>query len=120
MVALESSGKRGMELVQKLSGDDSGSRLERWAAAGGFLSLNPQVQGYPPELQGLAQEVRGDIEFDLSDRLTGGLAGGNGQGLWRVLTELFAKVTVDRREPLPAADSAVEALKVLSEAGGRS
>ncbi|WP_214105126.1 hypothetical protein [Acrocarpospora catenulata] len=117
VVALRSSGDRGGRLVEKLTGDEGVSRLERWAAAGGFLSLNPRVQGYPPELQNLAQEVRGDIEFDLSDRLTGRLAGGNGQGLWRVLTELFAKVAVDGQHPDQVADSAVQALRVLSEAG---
>ncbi|GGK85344.1 sugar ABC transporter substrate-binding protein [Sphaerisporangium melleum] len=93
----------GVRAVRRLVGDgesappspdDTVTRLERWAAKGGFLSLDPRVR-YPRVLSGVAADLYEDFEFDLSDRLTGPLAGGDGRGLWRVLTDLFTAVTVD-------------------------
>ena len=70
----------------------------------------------------LASELHGDVAFDLSDRLTGGLAGGDGQGLWRVLTELFATVTAEGRRPDLdlAVNNAMKTLTALSETGRSS
>lgn len=41
----------------------------------------------------LREPTNSDIGFDLSDQLTGRLAGGDGQGIWQVLQEFFAEVT---------------------------
>ncbi|MFF5209590.1 hypothetical protein [Streptosporangium sp. NPDC000396] len=119
VVALESSGDRGRKFVEWLTGEDASERLGSWAAAGGFLSLNKSVRGYPQPVRGLVPELERDdsIEFDLSDRLTGGLAGGDGQGLWRVLTELFAAVAVDGQPPEQAVDRAMGAVVALSGSG---
>ncbi|WP_405151274.1 hypothetical protein OG589_20175 [Sphaerisporangium sp. NBC_01403] len=118
VVALKSSGERGRQLLERLTGNEA-TRLGKWAGAGGFLSLNPRYdQDYPDQLKELAQQVRGNVEFDLSDQLTGPLAGGDGQGLWRVLTELFASVTVGDEKPDTAVGRAMNALTALSEAGG--
>jgi alpha-glucoside transport system substrate-binding protein len=118
VLALASSGERGAAFVTALT--DRVDRLEGWAAAGGFLSLDRRVRRYPPPLRGLAEEVRGDFEFDLSDRLTGGLAGGDGQGLWRVLTRLFGAVAVDRQRPADAVRDAVRTLVALAGGGRRT
>ncbi len=116
VVALDSGGERGVAFVEQLTGAGGIAGLESWAAAGGFLSLNGAVTHYPPAMRGLAAELAGEIEFDLSDRLTGALAGGDGQGLWQVLTDMFVAVTVDRTRADQAAGTAVAALKRLSEA----
>jgi alpha-glucoside transport system substrate-binding protein len=123
VVALESGGVRGTAFVKWLT--DRGQareRLKGWSTKGGFLSLNENVL-YPNRAMGdLARELHGDVAFDLSDRLTGGLAGGDGQGLWRVLTELFATVTAEGRRPDLdlAVNTAMKMLTALSETGRSS
>ncbi|MDH2428479.1 hypothetical protein [Sphaerisporangium sp. TRM90804] len=116
VVALTPGGHEGMKRLMAEGGGDEGvRRLERWAGRGGFLSLDQRVEGYPPALRGLALRMRGDFEFDLSDRLTGRLAGGAGRGLWRVLTDLFAAAALDGQRPDDAAGRAVAALVALAE-----
>ncbi|WP_326822198.1 ABC transporter substrate-binding protein [Streptosporangium sp. NBC_01639] len=115
VVALKSSGERGRRFVEWLTGEEAGERLGAWAAAGGFLSLNKNVHGYPAPIRDLAAELEESVEFDLSDRLTGGLAGGDGQGLWRVLTDLFIAVAVNGQPSGDAAESAMRAIASLVE-----
>ncbi|GAA4236681.1 ABC-type glycerol-3-phosphate transport system substrate-binding protein [Streptosporangium album] len=117
VVALESSGDRGRRFVEWLTGEGAGERLGGWAAAGGFLSLNQNVRGYPAPIRDLVPELSQSIEFDLSDRLTGPLSGGDGQGLWRVLTELFVAVAVDGQAPEQAADDAMRMIAKLIRRG---
>jgi alpha-glucoside transport system substrate-binding protein len=75
-----------------------------WARRGGYISPLTAVDtaSYGPEFQayyssGLLADVRqqgGAPVFDLSDQLTGRLAGADGQGSWRILQDFF--VTIGR------------------------
>ncbi|MEQ4714787.1 hypothetical protein [Nonomuraea sp. B19D2] len=80
--------------------------LTRWVQDGGFLMPFPQ---------GL--KSGGNLQYDLSDRLIGGLEGGDGRGLWRVLTELFTNVTVNQTDPATAASTAHDRLVAGSREG---
>ncbi|HEV7655118.1 MAG TPA: ABC transporter substrate-binding protein, partial [Mycobacteriales bacterium] len=93
-VLLAEAGPGGRELVDWLA-------LPRaavdWAAYGGFVSLRPEVTRYPPQYRPeLLDEVRlggpDEFGFDLSDRLRGGLSGGDGRGLWRLLQRFLAEL----------------------------
>ncbi|MGV9598384.1 hypothetical protein ACWDR1_17100 [Streptosporangium sandarakinum] len=122
VVALASSGERGERFVARLTGGEMRERLAPWARAGGFLSLGAGLRDddYPAPVRPLARELRElaepgrsgahatgrSIAFDLSDQLGGALAGGDGQGLWRVLTDLFAAVAVGGRDHEEAARTA--------------
>lgn len=123
VVALESGGKRALRFVEWLTGPDATRQMGKWAAKGGFLSVRPSVDAYPGPLRALAAELRPPtnpltpIAFDLSDRLDGSLAGGNGRGLWRVLTELFTRVAVDRQAPVEAVRHATDTVKALAARG---
>jgi alpha-glucoside transport system substrate-binding protein len=74
-----------------------------WAARGGFISplaaVGPGAYGadfqayYPDSLLAAVRHEDGSPPlFDLSDQLTGGLEGGDGQGSWRILQDFFAQV----------------------------
>ncbi|HEX4814080.1 MAG TPA: hypothetical protein VFV66_15160 [Nonomuraea sp.] len=91
--------------------------LTRWIGDGGFLT--PFTLPSKPLLRGPAAELNSaaDGRYDLSDRLIGSLEGGDGRGLWRVLTELFADVVVDRAAPRKAAFDAREKLVTRSREG---
>ncbi|GHE43996.1 sugar ABC transporter substrate-binding protein [Streptosporangium violaceochromogenes] len=123
VVALRSGGKRALRFVEWLTGPDATKQMGRWAGRGGFLSVRPAVDAYPAPLRALAAELRPPtnpitpIAFDLSDRLEGSLAGGNGRGLWRVLTELFTRVAVDGRPSDEAVRHATAAVKTLAARG---
>ncbi|MFG1946410.1 hypothetical protein [Nonomuraea sp. NPDC048826] len=95
--------------------------LAAWAGEGGFLApyLPPELS--PPPLREPAGEVaRGrNAQYDLSDRLIGPLAGGDGRGLWRVLTELFTAATVARERPAAAAAAAADRLAETARKGAR-
>ncbi|MEV1167959.1 hypothetical protein [Nonomuraea sp. NPDC049784] len=80
--------------------------LTRWVQDGGFLTP------FPDELESGA-----NLQYDLSDRLIGGLEGGDGRGLWRVLTELFTDVTVNGVDPATAAVTAHDKLVAGSRDG---
>lgn len=112
-VLLRDSGSGARRLVEWLGRP---AAAEGWAADGGFVSLSPEVTRYPAAYGSeLVRQVRdgGDRHgFDLSDRLPpGGLTGGDGRGLWRILQRFLAALARgDRR-------SAVEdALAELTEA----
>lgn len=123
VVALTSTKNRGKHFAEWLTGPEVAStRLKHWIEAGGFLSLNTSAPPPHPALDELRMELRGDIAFDLSDRLTGGLAGGDGRGLWRVLTELFIAVAAGRQPPnrKEAVDEAMRMLTALSGTGRSS
>jgi hypothetical protein len=93
--------------------------LRQWAAEGGFTPVKWRP-GYPPLLDAPAREIAGrspGIAFDLSDRLSGGLSGGDGQGLWRILTEFFTAVSVHGVR-VPDAVSAATAAMVRAAGGG--
>ncbi|WP_143653535.1 hypothetical protein [Streptosporangium subroseum] len=120
VVALTSAKHRGKHFADWLTGPDvARTRLTHWIEAGGFLSLNTSAPPPHPALDELRMELRGDIAFDLSDRLTGGLAGGDGRGLWRVLTELFIAVAAGSQPPnrKKAVDEAMAMLTALSGTG---
>lgn len=81
--------------------DPAAARI--WAAQGGFISplttVGTDAYGadfrpyYPAEMLAAVRHEDGSPPlFDLSDQLTGGLAGGDGQGSWRVLQDFFARV----------------------------
>jgi hypothetical protein len=56
------------------------------------------------------------VRFDLSDQLKGGLAGGDGQGIWWLFQNFFAKVT----SPSANVDEAVKCTQgALVKAAGK-
>ncbi|GGQ17112.1 hypothetical protein [Streptosporangium pseudovulgare] len=138
VVALASSEERGERFVARLTGGEMRERLAPWARAGGFLSLGAGLRDddYPAPVRPLARELRElrelrglaesgkpgaqatgrSIAFDLSDQLGGALAGGDGQGLWRILTDLFAAVAVDPCPPGKAEEAARTAHAAAVEA----
>jgi alpha-glucoside transport system substrate-binding protein len=92
-VLLRSESEGGRALIRWLASPRAG---EIWARAGGFLSLNPGVTGYPGDLSRLAADIREDTatpEFDLSDQLGGRLSGLDGRGTWKIFQDFFADVT---------------------------
>ncbi len=99
-VLLAGAGQQdgGRALVEWLAREEA---ARDWAAAGGFVSLREDVRGYPQEYyqpKDLPARVRygadddGALGFDLSDRLAGGLSGGDGRGLWRLLQGFLAEL----------------------------
>jgi ABC-type glycerol-3-phosphate transport system substrate-binding protein len=91
-----------------------------WARAGGFLSVNPKVNGYPGDLSSLAEEVQketvGGPAFDLSDQLGGRLAGADGRGTWKIFQDFFAQVAVDEVPIEDAVRRASDALAAADQA----
>lgn len=94
-----------------------------WARAGGYLSINDQVtvpdyRNYPASMrtQQLIQDVRlgwppaGSAAFDLADVLGGTLGGGDGAGTWKIFTDFFTAVAVQRSAVRDAIDAVVTAL----------
>jgi ABC-type glycerol-3-phosphate transport system substrate-binding protein len=94
-VLLAGAGEGGLTLVKWLARADA---ARAWAAAGGFVSLRPDVTEYPdqyrPELLGQVRNgAPSGLGFDLSDQLAGSsLAGGDGRGLWRLLQRFLAEL----------------------------
>jgi ABC-type glycerol-3-phosphate transport system substrate-binding protein len=103
------------------AGGDRSNTQETWAAEGGFLAPYIDASISPPEVRGAARDLAGAStgQYDLSDRLTGPLAGGDGRGLWRILTELFTAVTIDRARPAVAATAAADRLVRAGSRGAR-
>ncbi|MGN9841540.1 hypothetical protein ACTMTI_25775 [Nonomuraea sp. H19] len=91
--------------------------LTDWIDDGGFLT--PFTLPTNPMLRGPAQELLAprNAHYDLSDGLIGALEGGDGRGLWRVLTELFSDVVVGLVDPATAAGHARDKLVVGSKEG---
>lgn len=94
-----------------------------WARAGGYLSINDQVTAsdygdYPASMrtQQLIRDVRrgwppaGSAAFDLADVLGGTLGGGDGAGTWKIFTDFFTAVAVQRSAVPGAIDAVVTAL----------
>ncbi|WP_188195447.1 hypothetical protein [Nonomuraea sp. SYSU D8015] len=98
---------------------DERDALTAWIADGGFLT--PFTLPSNELLRGPAQELNDALNghYDLSDRLFGPLEGGDGRGLWRVLTELFSDAVVGRVDPRKAAYDAREKLVAGSREGAR-
>jgi ABC-type glycerol-3-phosphate transport system substrate-binding protein len=76
-----------------------------WIRLGGYLSPNTgdlPVDIYPtPLARQLATELRDQAavtHFDLSDRLTGGLTGGDGRGSWQILQDFFRRASAARSD----------------------
>jgi alpha-glucoside transport system substrate-binding protein len=93
-VLLADAGPGGRELVEWLALPEA---ARDWAAYGGFVSLRPEVTDYPAQYRStLLDEVRlggpNGFGFDLSDRLRGGLSGGDQRGLWRLLQRFLAEL----------------------------
>jgi alpha-glucoside transport system substrate-binding protein len=74
-----------------------------WGRQGGFLTINDphRTVAYPRAIDAgpIIDEVvmgsgdGGTVTFDLSDQLGGRLAGAEGQGMWKIITDFFAEVT---------------------------
>ncbi|MFI7705819.1 hypothetical protein [Nonomuraea sp. NPDC049480] len=96
---------------------DERDALTQWIGDGGFLT--PFTLPSNALLRGPAKELNDAVNghYDLSDRLIGSLEGGDGRGLWRVLTELFSDVVVGRADPVKAANDAREKLVAGSREG---
>ena len=93
-VLLAGAGPGGRELVEWLARAEA---ARDWAAAGGFVSLRPDVTDYPLQYRPqLLDQVRNGapsgLGFDLSDRLSGGLSSGDGRGLGRLLQRFLAEL----------------------------
>jgi alpha-glucoside transport system substrate-binding protein len=116
-VLLAGAGPGGRELVDWLALPEA---ARDWAAYGGFVSLHAEVKDYPPQYrEEMRRQVRDGgpdtLGFDLSDRLRGGLSGGDGRGLWRVLQRFLAELGRGG-DPAPAVDATVAALVAASQA----
>ncbi|MEU6718833.1 hypothetical protein ABZ897_45835 [Nonomuraea sp. NPDC046802] len=121
-VAMKDRAEEAIEFVNWLTRPrKSGERdaLTDWVAQGGFLT--PFTSPTHELLRGPAQELNQAVNahYDLSDRLIGGLEGGDGRGLWRVLTELFSDVVIGLDSPVRAAGTAREKLVAGSGEGVR-
>jgi ABC-type glycerol-3-phosphate transport system substrate-binding protein len=95
MAALLKDSPGGRELISWLDRPES---MYPWIARGGFLSPNMRVplDRYPTRLaRDVAQQLASapEVRFDLSDQVGGGLGGGQGRGMWRILQEFFGAVT---------------------------
>ncbi|GAA0342832.1 ABC transporter substrate-binding protein [Actinoallomurus spadix] len=104
-VLLNRHSDAGRELIAWLA---TPRAADIWARAGGFLSVNPAVKDYPPDLAALADQVRAETTtgqgpaFDLSDQLGGRLTGSDGRGTWKIFQDFFAGVAI-HRTPLDVA-----------------
>lgn len=98
------------DLVRWLSRPEA---AEPWLARGGFLSPNQRL-ALSRYRSVLARETAralhtdvGALHFDLSDQVGGGLTGGDGLGMWRILQDFFADVTRARTDiPASVTDTA--------------
>lgn len=106
--------RAGGELVNWLSTPPA---LRIWAEQGGFLSIDSRVPSrdytYPASMDAdrLVRNVQSkDAQFNLSDLLSGSLAGSDGEGAWKIFTDFFADVAVRGADPGTAAARAVNAL----------
>ncbi|MEO3875647.1 hypothetical protein ABGB18_43275 [Nonomuraea sp. B12E4] len=91
--------------------------LTDWIKDGDFL--RPYATPTEPLLADPAARLDAAVNahYDLSDRLIGALEGGDGRGLWRILTELFSDVTVTGVDPATAAGTAKDKLVRGSKEG---
>ncbi len=124
-VLLRPGSAGGRTLIEWLASPDAAAT---WAAEGGFLSVDGRVRGYPTELRAgpLVEDVSrgsgdgGSVTFDLSDQLSGRLAGGEGRGIWKIFEEFFVEVTAVGSGLEAAVDRAVDALsRAARHRGGR-
>ncbi|SDI53882.1 hypothetical protein [Nonomuraea jiangxiensis] len=116
-VALHDDARPFVDWLTRQRAAGEHDAVTRWVAEGGFLT--PFTLPTHPLLVGPAQELHSAVNarYDLSDRLIGTLEGGDGRGLWRVLTELFSEVTVAGADPGAAAEAAREKLAQGSREG---
>lgn len=117
-VAMKRGGQDALTFVNWLTMPRTlGERdaLTDWVDKGGFLTLYSEPSH--PLLRIPADDLNGaaNRHYDLSDRLIGRLEGGDGRGLWRVLTELFTDVTAGTTAPATAAQAARD--KIVAGAG---
>ncbi|MEV5409347.1 hypothetical protein AB0K60_11005 [Thermopolyspora sp. NPDC052614] len=121
-VALASGGEDALDFLRWLDDPKEKAKAPRldWTQEIGSTPLIGAADDHPPTVR-RAQGVQDaqPMVFDLSDQLTGGLAGGDGQGLWRILTEFFTAVTVDGERPENAVAQAVKSMAATA-AGDRS
>lgn len=106
--------RAGGDLIDWLS---SPAALRVWARQGGFLSIDRRVSSqdytYPAsmDVDRLVRNVRSkDAQFNLSDLLSGPLAGADGEGAWKIFTDFFADVAVHGADLAAATRRAVGAL----------
>jgi alpha-glucoside transport system substrate-binding protein len=117
-VLLTRAGDAGREVMQWLAEPRA---AQGWAAEGGFVSLHGTVAGYPEAYRGPVAGIPGQVRagsgttYDLSDRLSGPLAGGDGtRGLSWVLQRFLGDL--GRRSSTGAA--VTSALRRLRETAG--
>ena len=106
--------KVGNDLIDWLS---SPPALRIWAKQGGFLTIDGRVRHedyrYPSSMNtdALVRNVQSkDAQFNLSDLLSGPLAGSDGEGAWKIFTDFFADVAVRGVDLDTATATAVNAL----------
>ncbi|MER6948275.1 hypothetical protein ABT294_30035 [Nonomuraea sp. NPDC000554] len=107
VAVLLKDSEAGQQLISRLLSEAA----DVWARDGGLLPLRHPPRDAPEALR--APELWNDVqsgEFDLSDRLTGRLAAGEGKGTWRIFKDFFRQVAVDRLTPEQAADTAIVSL----------
>lgn len=108
---------RGHELVSWLTGPDA---FLPWLASGGYLSPNVTIPlahypaGQPYELATEIRERSDGWRFDLSDQLPGSLSGFDGLGVWKILQDFFAAVTMTSPDLAGAVDRAVAQLNAAA------
>jgi hypothetical protein len=109
-VAMKRGGSDALDFVEWLTRPrgNTNDALTEWVDEGGFLT--PYRDPTQPLLREPALALRRSegLRYDLSDRLIGRLEGGDGRGLWRVLTELFSDVAASTVTPRSAALAARE------------
>jgi alpha-glucoside transport system substrate-binding protein len=106
-----------------------------WARHGGFISpltavgadaYGPAVRPYYDTVLDPATRaaLRGEdltqpLTFDLSDQLTGGLAGGDGQGSWQLLQDFVSRVGRGGDVPAAVGDAVAQFVAAAGGAGSR-
>ncbi|MEV4562170.1 hypothetical protein AB0K12_00210 [Nonomuraea sp. NPDC049419] len=122
-VAMRGGGQDALDFVEWLTrprGSDEHDALTDWVDEGGFLTLDREPSHPLLREPALALRGREGRRYDLSDRLIGRLEGGDGRGLWRVLTELFGDVAAGTTAPAGAAQAAREKIVTsLAKGTGR-
>jgi alpha-glucoside transport system substrate-binding protein len=108
------AGQAGQQLINWLRTPEAASI---WAGVGGFLSINDQVteRDYPyPATMNPGELIRSvrqaSASFDMADLLSGPLGGGDGQGTWKIFTDFFTAVAVQRSSVPDAIQTVISAL----------
>lgn len=119
-VLLAAAGDGGRRLIEWLAQPRA---AQGWAAEGGFVSLHREVRRYPPAYRDtfgtIPTEVRvtSGTTYDLSDRLSGRLAGGDGT---RGLSWILQRFLSDLGRPVTRPAAVATAMRRLAGTAGPS